>query len=183
MGGDFLDHFPPLSYNPPVKNNAKQLVKKWSMHWALLLVSLVFLCAACASDPKKLSPVVTQVDRIQKVLNRISDAYQARDAQAVFSNLDPAAKHLASVREAILQDFEQFPEATLSFVIKRVETEEASALTVLRWRVVLKKTSSAEVLENAGEAVFSWVNSDDPKLTEIRGGSPFGALARVERVQ
>jgi len=155
--------------------------KQKNAHLPPLLVFLFsfFFLSACASDPKKASPVVTQVGEIQKRLKALSGAYEKRDESAFFEKLDADSKWLDSVREDVTQDFRQFSEATLSFVIDRVEIKENISQTTLRWQGRWTIPSSSDPLTKRGEVIFSWIDRDDPKLTKIRGDSPFGKLSRA----
>ncbi len=140
---------------------------------AITFLLLVFLFSACASDPKKPSSVLTQVTRIKEVLSEISDAYGKRDAPGFIDQLDASSKMLGPIREEIVQAFDHFSEADLSFVIRRVEFKETSIMTVVRWHGSWRLDSSSSPIEQEGDALLFWKDSKDPKLTEIRGDSPF----------
>lgn len=145
----------------------------------LFLILPFFLFPACASDPKKPSPVVGQVSSVQKTLNQLSQAYEKKDETAFLEKLDPDSKLLDAVRAGVLEDFKQFSKADLSFVIDRVEIDEESFQTMVHWLGGWKRSSSPPV-EKRGDAVFYWIGREDPKLTEIRGDSPFGLFARTQ---
>jgi len=174
-----LTLFLTFPYNPPVFYSRKQqqrnsgLLSKWP-----LLFALFFLSACASSDQKKASPIVTQVGEIQKSLKHLSKAYEKRDESAFFKTLDADSKLLDPLKDGIKRDFERFTVVTLSFVIDRVEIKENVSHTTLRWQGRWTLPSSSEVLEKRGKVIFSWVDRDQPKLTEIRGDSPFGNLPR-----
>jgi len=121
---------------------------------------------------------VTQVGEIQKSLKHLSETYEKRDESAFFKTLDSDSKLLDSLKDGIKRDFERFTVVTLSFVIDRVEIKENVSHTTLRWQGRWTLPSSTEVLEKRGKVIFSWVDRDHPRLTEIRGDSPFGSLPR-----
>lgn len=143
----------------------------------MLLVAVFFL-SACASDPKKSSPVAMQVGEIQKSLKVLSEAYEDRNTSAFFEKLDSDSQSLHFLQEGIPQDFKRFTAVTLSFVIDRVEIRETVSQTTLRWQRRWTIPSSSEVLTKRGKVIFFWIDRDHPKLTEIRGDSPFGNLPR-----
>ncbi len=119
---------------------------------------------------------MTQVGEIQKSLKHLSEAYEKRDETAFFEKLDADSKLLPLVRDRVARDFKRFTQAKLSFVIDRVEIKEKVSQTTLRWQGRWTIPSYTEAIEKRGKVVFSWVDRDDPKLSEIRGDSPFGIL-------
>lgn len=119
-----------------------------------------------------------QVAHVQKALNHLSQAYERKNEPEFLEKLDPDSKLLDAVRAGILQDFKQFSEAELSLVIDRVEIDEESFQTMVHWQGGWKQSSSPPV-EKRGDAVFYWIGREDPKLTEIRGDSPFGLFSRT----
>ncbi len=172
-----LTAFLTLHYNLPVKNFLNPFLKNQVVFKILLFSLSFFIMTACASDPKKPSPVAKQVGRIQERLKEFSKAYESRDERMIFATLDASSTLLDSVREKILQDFKQYSKTQLSFVIERVEIEENSFKTTLRWRGLWKADSEPDPIERQGGVIFFWEDRDNPKLTEVRGDSPFRGLA------
>ena len=157
--------------NPFLKN---------TVNFKILLFSLsLFILSACASDPKKPSPVANQVGRIQERLKQFSKSYEQRDKKTIFSAFDPGSALLDPVRDKILQDLERFSKTQLSFVIERVEIEESAFKTTLRWRGLWRVGLDPDPMERQGGVVFLWSDRDNPKLTEVRGDSPFGLFSRL----
>ncbi|VAX29341.1 hypothetical protein MNBD_NITROSPIRAE01-1764 [hydrothermal vent metagenome] len=161
-----------MFYSRKQQGKNSGLLTKW-----ILLFALFFL-SACASDPKRASPIVTQVGQIQKSLKHLSKAYEKRDESAFFKTLDADSKLLDALKDGIKRDFERFTVVTLSFVIDHIVIKENVSQTTLRWQGRWTLPSSSEAIEKRGKVIFSWVNRDHPKLTEIRGDSPFGSLPR-----
>lgn len=155
-------------------------IKKPVIFKTILLSLSFFIITACASDPKKPSPVANQVSRIQERLKQFSKAYENKDEKTIFSAFDPSSDLINPVRGKILQDFKQFSKTQLSFFIDRVEIEEEVFKTTLRWQGVWKADSLPDSITKQGSVVFLWVGRDNPKLTEIRGDSPFGRLSRLQ---
>ncbi len=174
-----LTHFPALPYNPHVKNNLHE-TNRTSPFSQVLFLFLLFFFSSCASSPQKPSPVVTQVERIQKVLDTFSKAYQNRDENLLFSRLDSEAKGLALIREAVLADFKQKPTVSLVFEINRVETQEASFQTMVHWEAAWKKSKNRDPVKKQGEVILVWINPEKPSLVEVRGDSPFGVITRSQ---
>ncbi len=144
----------------------------------LFWLSLFFLISACASDPKQPSHVLTRVAHIQKTLDQFSKAYKDHDPEEILSRLNPDSTLLEGVRDGIREDLQSISTARLVFVIDRVEMEDTSFRTLLRWQGAWENPGSSESIERKGEVIFSWINPDDPMLTEVRGDSPFGIFAR-----
>ncbi len=173
-----LTLFLTFPYNSPVFYSSKQKQKNSRLLPGWVFLFVLFFLSACASDPKKVSPVATQVLEIQKSLKDLSKAYEKRDESAFFERLDRNSKWLDSLKDGVKRDFERSTVITLSFVIDRVEIKEGLSQTSLRWKGRWTLPSASEAIEKRGKVIFSWVDRDHPKLTEIRGDSPFGRLPR-----
>ena len=144
----------------------------------LVTVLTLILMSGCASDPKKLSPVATEVKQIKKTLAKLIQAYEKRNKDDFLEKLDPSSGLRRSLEERIAEDFSGFSEAKLSIAIERIEIEEKMLLTALQWKGVWMTHSAASPFEKRGKALFLWSPRKDSKLVEIRGDSPFASFSK-----
>lgn len=142
----------------------------------LIFILIFSLFGACATDKKKLSPIVTKVNQIQKNLSNMAVSYGEKDEKGFFEGFDSDSDFLSLVRTRIVGDFEHFDSAEISFVFGRVEVEGGRIKTVVRWKGRWLKASDALPLEKRGKAIFFWSDVSDPKMTEMRGNTPFSAF-------
>lgn len=146
---------------------------KWLSHTVVLLLSISLLWS-CATDNKKPNPVSTKIAPVRTAISSLAESYEKKDKEAFFAELDPSSESLRSLRNRVVQDFEHFSKVDISITIDRVEIKETSLKTAVRWRGVWTEGPNLPPLEKRGNAIFQWAATDDPKLIEIHGESPFG---------
>ncbi len=142
----------------------------------LMFVLIVSFIGACATDKKKPSPVAMKVSQIQKTLVSMAAAYGEKNEKGFFEGFDAASDALSLVRARIVGDFESFDSADISFVFDRVEVEDGRIKTIVRWKGKWLQKADRPPIERRGKAIFFWHDVSEPKMTEVRGNSPFGVF-------
>jgi hypothetical protein len=145
----------------------------WKALRRVFLLLLLFVLQGCATDSSKPSPVAIEVDRLQETLLSITESYEKKDEKTFFSKLDPAFQPLIPFKNQVLRDFKNFSEANIRMVVERIQIEQASVVTAVRWGGTWKSGTDAPI-EKKGHALFRWTTGENPQLLEIRGDPPFG---------
>ncbi len=141
-----------------------------------LLIVVSGLFWSCASEQKKPTPVTIKVGQIQKTLSELGEAYVKKDKERFFAEVDPASISMPILEDRVLGDFKHYSKAELSLRIHRVELGESTFRTSVHWKGVWKSEADLPVLERSGKAIFILAASEDPKLINVLGDSPFGVF-------
>lgn len=140
----------------------------------LILFLFFFLLGGCATDSAKPSPVAIGAGRLQEALSSITESYEKKDEKTFFSKLDPAFQPITPFKNQVLHDFKTFAEADIRMVIERIQIDQESVMTFVRWNGTWKTKPDVPALEKKGHALFRWTTGENPQLLEIRGDPPFG---------
>ncbi|MFQ5580186.1 MAG: nuclear transport factor 2 family protein [Nitrospiria bacterium] len=140
------------------------------------IVSIFFLLGACASDPKKASPVLSQATRLREVIQKMAKAYEQKDGKRFFEKLDAAFHPLEPFKDQVKRDFEGFSKADIQMTIEQIRIEKESLVTVVRWKGDWTPISGGTSLRKRGHAVFRWTSKGNLHLLGIKGNPPFGVF-------
>jgi len=142
----------------------------------VLVVYICFLLGGCASDAKKVSPVLSQATQIREVIQSLVEAYAQKDGKIFFAKLDPSFPLLEPFKNQIHRDFEGFSKADIQVTIEQLRIEQGSLVTVVRWMGDWTPVSGGPSLRKRGHAVFRWRSKEALLLLEIKGNPPFGVF-------
>ncbi|MFQ5598439.1 MAG: hypothetical protein ACE5GK_10360 [Nitrospiria bacterium] len=134
-----------------------------------------FILLSCTADKKKPTPVTNKLAHVRGRIEKLREFYEKKDDEGFFSGLDPSFEGLQVFQKRVRQDFSRFSKAEISVIIDRVEMDEDTIKTAVRWRG-LWVWEEAPPLEKNGSATFIWTSSKDSKLVGVLGEGPFGVI-------
>jgi hypothetical protein len=151
------------------------LHSRWSFAgWIVLLVVVV---GACSSKTIKYPADHARIQRIDRAVDALRNAYQTKDRSS-FKSLLLQEEPLDVLQRNAEDDFDAFHSISLDFKIERIMIEGENIDVYVRWQGLWKKTADETGTRQRGHARFQWSGTGTILLRAAQGDLPFGMKAK-----
>jgi len=144
---------------------------------SLSLAGWVVLCAlaagSCSSKTLQYPADHERMQRVDRAVESLRDAYQKKDHSAFRAALEPSDQ-LESLQHQVKADFEAFHAISLEFKVERVIIEGDNVDVYVRWQGVWKKHADDAGMRQRGHTRLQWAGTQSVLLRDIQGDLPFG---------
>ena len=148
---------------------------RWSFAgWIVLLVVAV---GACSSKTTPYPADHARIQRIDRAVDALRNAYQTKDRSSFKSLLFQEAS-LDVLQQNAEADFDAFHSISLEFKIERIMIDGENIDVHVRWQGLWKKTADEPGTRQRGHARFQWNGTSTILLRAAQGDLPFGIKAK-----
>jgi hypothetical protein len=128
---------------------------------------------ACSSKTIKYPEDHARIQRIDRAVDALRNAYQTKDLPS-FKSLMSKEESLDVLQRNAEADFEVFHSISLEFKIERIMIEGENIDVYVRWQGLWKKTAEEQGNRQRGHARFQWSGTGTILLRAAQGDLPFG---------
>ncbi|MDH4235653.1 MAG: hypothetical protein OEV17_00265 [Nitrospira sp.] len=137
----------------------------------------IALCAlaadGCSSKTLQYPADHERIQRIDRAVESLRDAYQSKDPSAFRAVLLPLDE-LESLQHQVEADFDAFHAISLEFKVERVMIEGDNIDVYVHWQGVWKKHADDTGVRQRGHARLQWAGTTSILLRGVQGDLPFG---------
>jgi len=145
--------------------------------FALWIFLLVVVLGACSSKTTPYPADHARIQRIDRAVEALRNAYQTKDHSS-FKSLMLPEESLDVLQRNVEADFEAFHSISLEFKIERIMIEGEHIDVYVRWQGLWKKTADEPGIRQRGHARFQWKGTSTILLRAAQGDLPFGMKAK-----
>jgi hypothetical protein len=145
--------------------------------FALWIFLLIVVVGACSSKTTPYPADHARIQRIDRAVEALRNAYQTKDPSP-FKSLMLPEESLDELQRKVEADFEAFHSISLEFKIERIMIEGEHIDVYVRWQGLWKKTADEPGTRQRGHARFQWKGTSTILLRAAQGDLPFGMKAK-----
>ena len=149
----------------------------------LVFLSLFLTGLGCSKEAIKLSEDSQKIRTILTFVDRLSQAYQAKDQAGLLALISPDSQEmLSSLPPLLTRDFQSFDRIELKSTVDRIEINKEKVTVVLQWDGQWQNVTTQRLYKEEGITILRLKESPTLRLVSLEGDLFFGASTRSSQI-